>query len=152
MSVSVGQAAPDFTLTDHQGNQHTLTDYRGKRVVLMFFPKAFTGICTGEVCTLRDRSAEFSNDDTVLLSVSCDQAPSLAKFAEVESVNYPLLSDFWPHGEVAQSYGVFVDKLGVATRATFLIDREGTVRWSVVNGLGDERSADDYAAALADIA
>lgn len=152
MSVSVGQAAPDFTLTDHQGNQHTLTDYRGRRVVLMFFPKAFTGICTGEVCTLRDRSAEFSNDDTVLLSVSCDQAPSLAKFAEVESVNYPLLSDFWPHGEVAQSYGVFVDKLGVATRATFLIDREGTVRWSVVNGLGDERSADDYAAALADIA
>ena len=151
MSVEVGSPAPDFTLKNQFGEDVTLSDLRGKKVVVMFYPFAFTGICTSELCEVRDRRDDFVNDDAEFLSISCDSPATLKAFAEAEGLTHQLLSDFWPHGEVARSYGAFWDNTGFATRASFVLDRDGIVRWSVVNGPGEARSADDYAAALAAI-
>lgn len=149
MSVEVGQAAPEFTLTSQTGDKVSLSDFRGsKNVLLMFYPFAFTGTCTGELCTLRDRYTDFVNDDTVVLSVSCDPFPSIRVFAEQEGLTHPMLSDFWPHGAVSTAYGAFLGDKGFATRASFVIDKDGIIRWAVVNGPGEARSADDYAEAL----
>ncbi len=153
MALEVGQVAPDFTLTNQYGEKITLSDFRGeKNVVVMFYPFAFTGTCTGELCTIRDRYTDFVNDDTVVLSISCDSVHTLKVFATQEGLTHPMLSDFWPHGEVSRAYGAFIEQKGFATRASFVIDKDGIVRWSVVNGPGEARSADDYAAALADVA
>ncbi len=150
MAVEIGKLAPTFTLPDQYGAQVSLADYRGsKNVLVMFYPFAFTGTCTGELCTIRDRYTDFVNDDTVVLSISCDSTHTLKAFAAQEGLTHPMLSDFWPHGEVSRAYGVFVEERGFATRGSFVIDREGVVRWAVVNGPGEARSADDYAAALA---
>ena len=151
MSVEVGQLAPEFSLKDQNGQVVSLSDYRGKNVVLMFFPFAFTGICTRELCAIRDEAADFVNDDVQTISVSCDSTPTLKNFADTEGFTHPLLSDFWPHGEVSRTYGVFLEERGMATRGTFIIDREGVVRWKVVNPPSDARSNDEYRAALAAI-
>lgn len=152
MSVEIGQPAPDFTLTNQYGEQVTLSDYRGeKNVLLMFYPFAFTGTCTGELCTIRDRYPDFVNDDSVVLSVSCDSHHTLRVFSEQEGLTHQMLSDFWPHGEVSKAYGVFLEAKGFATRGSFVIDKEGIVRWSVINGPGEARSADDYIAALTEL-
>lgn len=153
MSVEIGQSAPEFTLANQFGERVSLADFRGKQnVVLMFYPFAFTRTCTGELCEIRDRYTDFVNDDTVVLSVSCDSPASLKVYAEQEGLTHPLLSDFWPHGMVSQQYGAFLETKGFATRATFVIDKAGIVRWAVVNGPGEARSADEYAAALASLA
>lgn len=153
MPAEIGQPAPDFTLANQFGEKVSLSDYRGeKNVVLMFYPFAFTGTCTGELCAIRDRYTDFVNDDSVVLSVSCDSPYTLKVFAEQEGLTHPMLSDFWPHGTVSREYGAFLEEKGFATRATFVIDKDGVLRWSVVNGPGQARSADDYAAALADLA
>jgi mycoredoxin-dependent peroxiredoxin len=153
MTAEIGQPAPEFTLTSQYGEKVSLSDYRGqKNVVLMFYPFAFTGTCTGELCAIRDRYTDFVNDDSVVLSVSCDSPHTLRVFAEQEGLTHPMLSDFWPHGTVSRDYGAFLEEKGFATRATFVIDKAGVVQWSVINGPGEARSADDYAAALADLA
>ena len=152
MSVEAGQVAPDFTLSNQAGEKVTLSDYRGKKnVLVMFYPFAFTGVCTGELCTIRDRRGDFVNDTTEVLSISCDPVYSLKEFAGKESLDHQLLSDFWPHGETAKAYGVFLDDKGFAIRGSFIVDKDGIVRWAVVNGPGEARSADDYAAALAEL-
>jgi peroxiredoxin len=150
MPVAVGQQAPDFTLINQAGQPQTLSDLRGRKVVLVFYPFAFSNICTGELCSLRDRRGQF-DDDTVMLGISVDTKHALRVFSEQEGFGFDLLSDFWPHGAVAQAYGVFLEDSGKATRATFVLDRDGVVRWSVVNGPGDARDPDDYRAALAEI-
>ncbi|MEV3991011.1 peroxiredoxin [Streptomyces sp. NPDC049837] len=147
--VQVGTKAPDFELKDNHGRTVSLADFRGeKNVVLLFYPFAFTGVCTGELCALRDELPKFVNDDTQLLAVSNDSIHTLRVFAEQEGLEYPLLSDFWPHGEVSRAYGVFDEEKGCAVRGTFIIDKEGVVRWTVVNGLPDARDLNDYVAAL----
>lgn len=152
MSSLIGQPAPDFTLKNQFGEEVKLSDFQGKKnVVLIFFPMAFTGICTGELCEIRDRKDVFTNDDVQVFGISCDSAAAQKVFAESENLNYPLLSDYWPHGAVAQSYGSFNDQLGFAIRGTFVIDKSGIVRWAVVNGPGDARNADDYETALAEL-
>lgn len=151
MTAQIGQPAPDFDLPATTGERISLQSLRGHKVVLMFFPFAFSGICSGELCTLRDRSLEFTTTDAVVLGVSCDSRQTLGAFAKDQELQIPLLSDFWPHGEVAQRYGVFVDKVGAANRGTFVIDREGVLRWSVVTDLGTARDSDAYLKALADI-
>ncbi len=151
MSVTVGQMAPDFTVVNQRGEDVTLSGLRGRKVVLVFFPFAFSPLCTSEMCDLRDRRGDF-DDDTVLLGISVDTKYALRVFAEQEGLGFDLLSDFWPHGAVAQEYGVFLpDAGGKATRATFVIDREGVVRWALVNGPGEPRDPADYRAALADL-
>lgn len=150
MSVEVGQEAPDFELPNQFGEKVRLSSYRGsKNVVLVFFPKAFTPTCTGELCAIRDETGVFENDDTVVLGISTDTTATLKVFAETEKYEFVLLSDFWPHGAVAQSYGAFFEPGGFPMRATFIIDTDGIVRWSVVNGPGDARRTSDYREALA---
>lgn len=142
MTIAIGSPAPEFTLKNQFGEEISLASFRGaKNVVLMFYPFAFTGTCTGELCTIRDQYADYVNDDTVTLSVSCDSPYTLKVFGEQEKLSHHLLSDFWPHGEVARSYGVFLDDKGFATRGTFVIDKDGIVRWSVVNGPGEARDS-----------
>ncbi|MFR9726753.1 peroxiredoxin [Streptomyces sp. MS19] len=149
MAIEPGTKAPDFTLKNQHGQTVSLGDYRGeKNVVLLFYPFAFSGTCTGELCALRDQLPAFVNDDVQLLAVSADSFFSLRVFAEQEGLEYPLLSDFWPHGDVSRAYGVFDEEKGCAVRGTFIIDKEGVVRWTVVNGLPDARDLDDYVAAL----
>lgn len=149
MTIAIGSPAPEFTLKNQFGEEISLASFRGsKNVVLMFYPFAFTGTCTGELCTIRDQYADYVNDDTVTLSVSCDSPYTLKVFGEQEQLSHHLLSDFWPHGEVARSYGVFLDDKGFATRGTFVIDKDGIVRWSVVNGPGEARDSDAVRQAL----
>jgi peroxiredoxin len=150
MTLSTGTAAPEFELSDQHGNKVSLSSFKGKKnVVLLFIPFAFTGTCTGELCAMRDDLASFQNDNVELLALSCDSMYTQRIWAEKEGYNFPVLADFWPHGAVAQAYGIFDEARGCALRGTFVIDKEGIVRWSVVNGLGDARSNDDYKAALA---
>ncbi len=151
MSIAVGDQAPDFSLPDQHRQQVRLSDYRGKNLVLMFYPFAFSGICTPEVCDVRDRRADFVNDDTQVIAVSTDTMQVQKAFADSQGLDYPLLSDFWPHGAVAQQYGVFEENVGVALRGTFIIDRDGIVRWTTLNGIGEGRDAEDYVKALADL-
>ena len=152
MPVEAGQEAPDFTLRDQNGSEVTLSAFRGdKNVVLVFYPFAFSGTCTTELCSVRDRLPEFDNDDTVTLAVSCDTVFTQKIFAEKEGYTFQLLSDFWPHGATAQKYGIFLEERGTALRATFIIDKQGIVQWSVVHGLGEARDADEYAKVLASL-
>ncbi|MEV6806856.1 peroxiredoxin [Streptomyces sp. NPDC017248] len=149
MAIQVGDKAPDFELKDNHGRTVRLSGFRGeKNVVLLFYPFAFTGVCTGELCELRDNLPKFADRDTQLLAVSNDSIHTLRVFAEQEGLEYPLLSDFWPHGEVSRAYGVFDEDKGCAVRGTFVIDKEGVVRWTVVNGLPDARDLNEYVKAL----
>ena len=150
MTLSIGTAAPDFELNDQHGNKVSLASFKGKKnVVLLFIPFAFTGTCTGELCAMRDDLSAFQNENVELLAVSCDSMFTQRVWAEKEGYQFPVLADFWPHGAVAQAYGIFDEARGCALRGTFVIDKEGVIRWQVVNGLGDARSNDDYKAALA---
>jgi len=151
-SPSVGSVAPDFELTNQHGQKVSLASFRDKKnVVILFYPFAFSGICTGELCALRDDLAPFQNDQVELLAISCDPMYSLKAFADAEKYEFSLLADFWPHGEVAKKYGVFQDERGFSTRGTFVIDKSGVIRWSVVNGPGEARDVAAYKAALAAI-
>jgi mycoredoxin-dependent peroxiredoxin len=152
MAIEVGQEAPDFTLPSAAHGSVTLSSFRGqKNVVLVFYPWAFTSTCTGELCEIRDRIATFDADDVVTLAVSCDARFSLKIFAEQQGYTFPMLSDFWPHGEVSRAYGVFSDQAGAAIRGSFVIDKEGIVRYVVVNGIPDARDADEYEKVLASL-
>ena len=151
-ALPVGSEAPDFELRDQHAQTHRLSSYRGeKNVVVVFYPFAFTGVCTGELCAIRDELSSLQDEETQVLAVSCDTVASLRVFAEREGFDYPLLSDFWPHGAVASAYGVFNDKLGAAERGTFIIDKSGIVRWTVHNAIPDARSLVDYQKALAEL-
>lgn len=149
MSLAIGAIAPDFNLKDQHGALRSLSEFRGSAVLVTFIPFAFTGTCTGEVCALRDESADFSNDDVQTVVITCDSPFTLKEWAAQQRLDYPVLSDFWPHGATSSAYGVLNSDLGCALRGTFLIDGEGVVRWSIVNGLGEARSTNDYRAALA---
>ncbi len=148
--IEIGQEAPDFALVDQHGEPVTLSQFRGsKNVVLLFYPYAFSSTCTGELCEIRDRLASFDNDETVTLAVSIDHKYTLRAFADQEGYMFRLLADFWPHGAVATEYGVFVEAKGAAKRGTFIIDKAGILRWSVIHEMGEARDADDYEKALA---
>jgi len=151
-SPAVGSVAPDFELTNQHGQKVSLASFRDKKnVVVLFYPFAFSGICTGELCALRDDLAPFQNNDVELIAISCDPMHSLKAFADAENYDFSLLADFWPHGEVAKKYGVFKEERGFSTRGTFIIDKSGVIRWSVVNGPGEARDSAAYKAALAAI-
>ena len=148
--IEVGDEAPDFTLRDQNNEEVSLSSFRGsKAVLIVFYPLAFTGICTGELCRVRDEIEHFQNDDVQVVTVSVDSPYAHKIFSEREGYDFPLLSDFWPHGEVARRYGVFNEKAGFADRGTFLVDREGIVRFKEHNGPGDGRDADAWRAAIA---
>ena len=150
MALTIGQAAPYFTLMNQHGESVSLSSFKGKKnVVVIFYPFAFSGICTGELCAIRDDLAAFENDNSELLAISCDPMYAQKAFAEQEGYKFGVLADFWPHGAAAKAYGVFNEERGCAIRGTFIIDKSGILRWQVVNGLGDARNIADYKAALA---
>ncbi|MCH1869028.1 peroxiredoxin [Nocardioides sp. CFH 31398] len=145
VGLETGVPAPDFTLQDQFGQEVSLSDYRGsKAVVVLFYPWAFSGVCTGELSGVRDRLAEFLTFDTEVLAVSCDPMFSLRTFADTDGLNFPLLSDFWPHGEVSRAYGVFDEERGVARRSSYVVDRQGVVRWAVHHAIPDGRDLDEH--------
>ncbi|MFA1544006.1 peroxiredoxin [Actinomadura monticuli] len=157
MTVDVGAEAPDFELTDQHGTPVRLSGFRGENnVLLVFYPLAFSGVCTGELTLLRDefRSAGGGGDaggdgGVQVLAVSVDSMFALRAWSDREGFWFPLLSDFWPHGGTARRYGVFDEAKGLALRGTFVIDTEGVVRWKVVNAIPDARDIDEYRKALA---
>ena len=150
--LSIGDIAPDFTLKDQNGQEFSLADFRGrKNVVIVFYPFAFSGICTGELCEIRDNLGDFVSDDVQVLAISCDHMFSQRAWADKEGYFFPLLSDYWPHGGVAQAFGVFNEKAGAALRGTFLVDTDGVIRWSLVNEIGEARDFSGYHAALKDL-
>ena len=151
--VEVGAEAPDFTLNDYNKQPVTLSSFRGQRnVLLVFYPFAFSGICTGELCQVRDELAAYEDENVQVLGVSVDTPFSLKAWAAEQGYQFPLLSDFWPHGEVAQAYGVFNEQAGLATRGTFLIDTAGVVRYAQVNAPGEARDQEAWKKAVADLA
>ena len=153
MAVEVGSEAPDFTLNDYNKQPVQLSSFRGdKPVLLVFYPFAFSGICTGELCQLRDEFADYDGKGVQVLGVSVDTPFSLKAWAEKEGYQFPLLSDFWPHGEVARAYGVFNEQAGLAVRGTFLIDTTGVVRFAEVNAPGEARDQQGWKKAVAELA
>ena len=152
MTVEVGQQAPDFELKDQHGTPVRLSSFRGKKnVVLVFYPLAFSGTCTAELCAMRDEFPEVTRDDVELLTVSVDSGYVQRAWSEAQHLKFPMLSDFWPHGDVARAYGVFNDTRGVATRGTFIIDKDGVVRWKVVHPIPQARDIAEYQKALASL-
>ena len=149
MALEVGTQAPDFTLKDANREEVSLSSFRGeKNVLLVFYPFAFSGICTGELCQVRDELAEYQNDEVQVIGVSVDTPFSLKAWAEKEGYSFPLLSDFWPHGATAQAYDVFNDKAGMALRGTYLIDKQGVIRFAEANQPGEARDQDQWKRAL----
>ena len=149
MALAIGSMAPDFELVNQHGQKVSLSSYQGKKnVVVIFYPFAFSGICTGELCALRDDLSAFQNDKVELISISCDPVYANKVFAEQEGYKFQVLSDFWPHGDIAKAYGVFDENRGCATRGSFIIGADGKIKWMVVNGLGEARNIAEYKAAL----
>jgi peroxiredoxin len=151
MAAEIGQQAPDFERKDQDGNVVKLSSFRGeKAVALVFYPFTFTGVCQGELCELRDDISSYELAGVQVLAMSCDSAFAQKEWAKAQGYTFPVLSDFWPHGEVAQAYGVFNDALGCANRATFVIDKEGTiVDVFETESLGVAREKSRYQEALA---
>jgi mycoredoxin-dependent peroxiredoxin len=144
--------APDFELANQFGERIRLSEFRGRRAVaLVFFPLAFSGTCTGELCALRDNLDMFARHDVELLGISVDSKHTLRAWAESQGYDFDLLADFWPHGGVAKEYGVFLEEKGFATRATFLIDKAGVIRVSFVTAPGEARSLEAYEKALTEL-
>jgi peroxiredoxin len=150
MTLLVGDQAPEFALKNQHGETVRLSQFRGRQaVVVVFYPWAFSGVCGGELKELQQHLDEFQNDEVALLTVSCDAMYALRAYADREGFTFPMLQDFWPHGEVASAYGVFEANVGVALRGTFVIDKAGVVCWTVTNPIPDARDLDDYRSALA---
>ena len=151
MPVEIGHEAPDFTLKSHTGEEVTLSQFRGKKnVVLVFIPFAFTGVCEGELCAIRDDFTPFEAAGAQVLAISTDTGPTLKMWSDQQGWTFPTLSDFWPHGKVAKAYGAFNDEKGCANRMTVVVDMEGKVVDAFQSGgLGEARPAERYEEAMA---
>lgn len=153
MKIEAGQKAPDFSLYDSDKNKVTLSDYKGKNVLLLFFPQAFTGVCTKELCSIRDNIALYNNVNAQVLGISVDSVFTLAKYKEEQKLNFPLLSDF--NKEVSKAYGALYDTFvfdmkGVSKRSAFVIDEAGIVQYAeVLENAGDLPNFEAIEAALA---
>jgi len=152
MAIAVGHAAPDFTLRNQHGAPITLSEFAGhKDVVVVFYPFAFSGVCTSELAEIRDRIDQIVDEGTEVLAISCDPRYSLRAYADRDGYDFSLLSDFWPHGEVSRAYDAFDERLGCSARVTAVVDRAGTVRWAVHRDIEDARDFDEYRRVLDDL-
>ena len=147
--IEIGQFAPDFTLNNQYGEAVTLAEHLGWPVALVFYPFAFSSVCTGEMCQLQDMMDEVQEADALLLAVSTDSQYVLKAFSREESLEFDLLSDFWPHGETARAFGVFDETTGMASRTTFLIDADGIVLDRFTSEITSQRPVERYREALA---
>lgn len=135
MKIEPGQKAPDFSLYNSEKNKVTLTDYRGKNIVLLFFPFAFTSVCTKELCSVRDNIRDYEKLNAEVFGISVDSHYTLARYKQDQNLNFPLLSDF--NKEVSSAYGSLYEKFGlemkgVSKRSAFVIDKDGIVRYTEV--------------------
>lgn len=147
--LPVGTTAPDFTLRDQNQQPITLSSFRGdKNVLLVFFPLAFTKICQGELDQLRDQLPRFDNDNSVALAISVGPPPTHKVWAAQSGFTFPVLSDFWPHGQVSQAFGVFNDRAGYPNRGTFAVDRSGIIRFAEMKEPGEARDEQLWTDAL----
>ena len=152
MILEPGTPAPTFALVNQFGETVRLADLVGEKpVALVFFPLAFSRVCQGELCELRDNIGLFRDAGVELVGISVDSKHTLRAWAEVESYDFPLLADFWPHGEVAAAFGAFDEQKGTAERATFVIGSDGMIRASFATPRGEARSLEQYRTALAAI-
>jgi peroxiredoxin len=145
MALKAGDEAPDFELRSHRGGSVKLSDYRGrKNVVLAFHPLAFTPVCAAQMSGYESDLARFERAGAAVLGVSIDAQPAKAAWAKsLGPISYDLLSDFHPHGDVAQKYGVFRPKEGFSERAIFLIDKGGRIAWSKVYDIPEQPKNDE---------
>lgn len=142
---AVGDQAPDFTLRDQNGQDVTLSTLTAeKNVLVVFYPFAFSGICTGELDGIRDSLGDFVADDLQLLALSCDPMYAIRAWADDKGYFFPLLSDFWPHGEVARAFDVFDEERGCPRRSSYVVDKDGRVRWAVHNAMPEGRDLDEH--------
>ena len=150
--IEIGQQAPAFAGKDQNGEERSLEAWKGTPVLLVFHPFSFTGICEDELCRIRDDHAEFTDAGVQVVVVSCDPAPAQKRWAEELGWNFPVLSDFWPHGDIAKAYGVFNEERGCAFRGTVLIGADGKVLDAfMTDSLGTAREPERYAEALAKV-
>ncbi len=148
--LRIGEPAPDFALRNQHGETLSLSGHRGQTaVVVMFYPFAFSRVCTSELGAVRDALPDLP--DAIVLAVSCDPMFTLRAFADAEHLGFDLLSDFWPHGEVARRYGVFDEQRGCALRGTFVIDTQGVLRWKGKHELPGARDLTEARQALVDL-
>jgi peroxiredoxin len=147
--LKVGDAAPDFTLKDQDNNEVTLSKLRGQNVVLVFYPLAFSGICTGELKSLTANQKKYDDAKARVFGISIDSRYALAAYKRDEKLSATLLADFHPKGEVAKKYDVFMEALGFANRGTFVIDKDGIIRGVTVTEPGKARDEASYLSALA---
>jgi mycoredoxin-dependent peroxiredoxin len=150
MPLAVGSSAPDFALKDQNNQVVRLRDFHDRKAVLLvFYPLTFTGTCQGELTGIRDNLGRYANDEVQVLAVSVDSVYSHKIWSLQEGFVFPLLADFWPHGEVAQRYEVFNATAGFANRGTFLIDRSGVIRFAEEAGPGSTRDQQAWQEAIA---
>ena len=149
--LEIGSVAPDFSLTDQHGVPFTLAQLRGeKSILLVFYPFAFSGVCTGELTGFRDNLGDFETDTTTIAAISCDPVYSIRVMADRDALFFPLLSDFWPHGEVSSAYKVFDETKGSPMRSSYVVDRNGLITFGLHNAPGEARDLEVQAAALRD--
>ena len=150
MPIDVGAPAPDFVLKDQNNQEVRLSDFHGRKAVLLvFYPLAFSRRCHGELTEIQQHLADYANERVQVLTVSVDSTYSHKVWALQEGFDFPLLADFWPHGGVAQAYGVFDADRGIADRGTFLIDAGGLIRYAEAIGPGETRDQNAWRTALA---
>ena len=150
MPVTVGDRAPNFELYDQDANEISRASLEGRKSLVVFIPFPFSGICEAELCAIRDNLAQLNNLDANVVAISCDTRFVHKKWAADQGFQFPLLSDFWPHGETARAYGSFNEAKGVANRMTYVLDEAGVVREIIDSGsLGVAREMDAYMEALA---
>jgi len=147
--LKVGDTAPDFTLKDQDNNEVTLSKLRGQNVVLVFYPLAFSGICTSELKSITGNKQKYEDAQAKVFGISVDSRYSLAAYKRDEGLSATLLADFHPKGEVAKKYDVYMDGAGIAKRGTFVIDKNGVIRGMTVNEPGQARDEKAYFDALA---
>ena len=142
--LQVGEAAPDFELLDEEGKPTRLSSFRGRNVMIVFFPAAFSPICSQELKQIAGRKAAYEKENTAVIGISVDNRWSLRAFKRDEGLTATLLSDFHPKGNVAQKYGVFIGETGYAKRGTFAVDKEGVIRGISVKEPKEARTEEDY--------
>lgn len=146
--IPVGSVAPDFTLKDQHGRAVTLSALRGRNVLLVFFPLAFTPVCAGELGEIQENLARYRNESVETLTISVGPPATHKVWARESGFEFPILCDFWPHGAVSQLYGVFNEVSGYPDRGTFVVDREGIVRFAECTSPGEARDQSVWVSAL----
>jgi peroxiredoxin len=151
VSLTLGQQAPSFTARNQHGELLTASSLRGSSAVIVFYPWAFSSICRSELAAIRDDHESFMALGSRVLAISCDAMYTLRAYADKEGIAFDLLSDHWPHGAIAQAYGVFDELAGCARRGTFVLDSAGMIRWQQVNQINQPREITAVLAASANL-